>query len=174
VGELLTLAEVASRFNVGTSTVYDWKNRHGLRPVDPEARPLRFDLDDLVERLPSRSTRKAASAANGRKPKRQRSSGLTRFALDLYDLAHITGRGDVTQDDWLRVCRGRFREWPPELKNQHRTYERWKQRLRRMRVPFHLVNVYGEPYQRGDQSHECASLRFDWPMVLRWVARVLD
>lgn len=174
MGELLTLAEVASRFNVGTSTVYDWKNRHGLRPVDPEARPLRFDLDDLVERLPGRSARKAASAANGRKPKHKHPSETKRLALDLYDLAHITGRGDVTQDDWLRVCRGRFREWPPTLDNWRRTYERWKQRLRRMRVPFHLVDACGEPYGRGGKPNEVQSLRFDWPMVLRWVAWVLD
>lgn len=100
----------------------------------------------------------------------------TEMALDLEDLAHMTGRSDVSEDMWARVCQGRFREWPPSRLTKKRALERWKARARRMRLSMRLVNQYGEPAgERGRNLYDdsAALMRFDWPNVLRWTKRVL-
>lgn len=98
-----------------------------------------------------------------------------RLALDLEDLAHMTGRGDVDQEMWLRVCRGRFQSWPPSHDAYKRTLERWKRRVRDAELPMLLVDSNGEEVRnRHRQDSTPKLMRFNWPAVLRWTRRVLD
>lgn len=177
---LLTRLDAAVRAGVAVQTISDWKAKHGLTPVAKRGKADLFRWEDV---LAARNRRDEALKQSQFKPappkpwqpKRETDQRVA-VALDLEDLAHQTRRGDVDLVTWLRVCRGRFRNWPPSSDNVLDNLARWRRRVRRMNIPMHLVREDGSLYVAGGrrQDDKSALMRFDWPAVLRWTRRVLD
>jgi hypothetical protein len=189
VSALLTSREAAERIGTDPRRLSDWRKRFGLEPAGRCPQGWLYRWEDVIEadRRRQESLRKAPKSSRKPKPRKQkpasrrsitqRQRARVRYALDLVDLAHMTSRGDVDLKTWVRVCRGRFQQWPPERVAMKRALERWKARLRAYRIPFGLVNCHGEPVDSVGNglygSGEGSLLRFDWPNVLRWAKHVL-